>query len=194
MSRNNNLPFPIGSTYADGQTVYSTSAPNLEGKIYRADGNPSSDSGQETREYMIVRNSSGGALAGPTLGQRGLRFGTTTGWWNRKIRGYATALTDYGVLPDDALTTSVPANDLFYVHMAGPAKAQVASKTTGAVTFTASKPVFFGRTGGLLLQLASGVTSERHPVGSVVEAITSGTTGNRMTTVMLGRLMQSASG
>lgn len=194
MSRNNNLPFPIGSTYGDGQTMYSTSAPNLEGKIYRADGAPSADGKQEVREYMIVRNSSGVALAGPTLGQRGLRFGTTAGWFNNRIRGYALATNDYGVIPDDALTTSVPANDLFYVHVRGPAKAQVASKTTGAVTFTAGKPVFFGRTGGLLLQLAAGITAERHPIGSVYEAITSGTTGNRTTVVMVGGLMQSASG
>jgi hypothetical protein len=196
MSRDNNLPFPLGTTYSDNgaQSVYSTSAPNLEGKIYRVDGNPSSDSGQEARYYMIVRNSNANAILGATTGQRLLRFGTTAGWWGRKIRGYATSGKDYCVVPDDSLTTSVGTQDLFYVHVKGPAKVKVASLATGAVTFTGGKAVYGARTGGLLLQVAQGQTGEYHPIGSVVETITSGTTGNRSTTVMLGGLMSSAFG
>lgn len=131
------LPFPIGTTYFDGQTADTTTkeATNLEGKEYLVeDLNFSSATFSSTKtqrtaylkKVRIMRNVSGVVLAGgylctPQAGGTDGRFfmGRTDGY--ATIGGSIPTATQpaYGI--DEFLPSGgVPANDLFYATVEGP--------------------------------------------------------------------------
>lgn len=137
MAKHENLPFPVGTTYFDGQTADTTTitATNLEGKEYEIeDLNYTSTTFSATKTmrtaYLkvvrIMRNVSGITIAGGYLctPQAG---GTDGRFFLGRTDGYATiggsiptqTQISYGI--DEFLpSTGVLANDLFYATIVGP--------------------------------------------------------------------------
>lgn len=143
MAKHEDLPFPIGTTYFDGQTADTTTvqAINLEGKEYELEdlfylGNATSLTGFTATKILrtaylkkvrIMRNVSGVALAPGFLcvpsrtGTDGRYFlGRTDGYAN--IGGPIPSITvpAYGIDEFIPTTLNVPNNDLFYAVTDGP--------------------------------------------------------------------------
>ncbi len=137
MSKHENLPFPIGTTYFDGQTADTTTetAINLEGKEYEVEDLnyvPATFSATKTlrtgryKRVRIVRNVSGVALIAGNLAQA-----SNAGTDGRYLLGRAIGYTN--VPPNATLNTppvfgideflpsaGCPNNDLFYATIQGP--------------------------------------------------------------------------
>lgn len=133
MSRQENLPFPIGTTYFDGQTAdtTTTTATNLEGKEYEiedliyASSTFSATKTQRTarlKRVRIMRNVSGvallpGLMCTPQLSGVFLE-GRAIGYTSVGSAGIVTNPA-YGV--DEFLPSAgCPNNDLFYATVSGP--------------------------------------------------------------------------
>ena len=186
MSRRNNLPFPRGSTYWEGNSalVSASDATWLEGKTYDTEDNQYG-TGSYIRLRVLRSKSATRLIAG-----EGVRYGTTSGYWGTKIRGRTTVTTDYGIPVDDTYTTSIAQNDLFYAVEEGPCKCLAsrgaAGAATASATLTIGKSAVFGASG--LLNMAANATAEAHPVGVLGESVTSGVTGQRRALVWVGSL------
>jgi len=184
MSRFNNLPFEPGSTYfgGDSNLISASVGAQLEGKEYYVNDDSSGLSSGALKKLRVVRHMGATRLNA----SKGVRFGATANWLGRKVRGYTTATTDFGMGVDDKLATSVAQYDLFYVHVEGPFKGQFGTLGTGATAVAAGDTVNWGASG--LLVKAANSTALAHPYGQVQEAITSGVTGNRKAGVWVGGL------
>lgn len=109
------LPFPRGQTFFNGGTTNTTDGLNLEGMevivrdtIY--------GSGRPVR-LKCVRNVSGVTLYPKTL----VRYQLTADNFGKRVDGYTkTTGQDWAGVVDE-LVTSVPANDLFWIVVEGPA-------------------------------------------------------------------------
>ncbi len=149
--KQDDLPFPIGTTYFDGQTADTTTkeALNLEGKEYLTEdlnySNPTFSSTKTLRtaylkKVRIMRNVSGvtlapGYLCQPQAGGTDGRFflGRADGY--ARIGGAIPTATypAYGI--DEFLpTTGVLANDLFYATIEGPFLGIVAATAANLLT------------------------------------------------------------
>jgi hypothetical protein len=110
MAGMNDLPFAPGSTYFQGATANANDGANLEGKEYWVE---SSRSGRY-KKLRIVRNTAAAALEPKRL----VTF--QSGTHNGRVDGYADIHTEPCYPVDDAYSTSVAVNDLFYICVEGP--------------------------------------------------------------------------
>lgn len=112
------LPFPRGQTFFNGGTTNTTDGLNLEGfeaivrdTIY--------GSGRPVR-LKCVRNVSGVTLYPKHV----VRYQLTADYFGKRVDGYVqTTGQDWAGVVDE-LVTSVPANDLFWIVVEGPAIAK----------------------------------------------------------------------
>ena len=118
-----NPPFPRGQTFFNGGTTNTTDGLELEGTEWVFEdtdySTPNISLPRTNRKVVcrIVRNSSGISLLPKRLAALKL-----TGTFGNQVDGYAT--TDYarGYPVDEWLPSAgVPANDLFYIVVKGPA-------------------------------------------------------------------------
>lgn len=127
MSIERTLPFERGKTYFGGGTPVATAGDasyDFEGREYELDDidyTAGANSGKlRSREKVIVRvvrNTSGGAL----LPKRLVSFENGT-HWGRRVDGYTAVTAGHGYPVDEFLPSAgVPANDLFYIVVSGPA-------------------------------------------------------------------------
>lgn len=184
MSRRNNLPFDVGTTYfgGDSNLISASVGVGLEGKTYDVNDTTSGLGSGAYKRLRVVRNM-GTTRLNASLG---VRFGATANWLGRKVRGYTTATTDFGMGVDDALTTSVAQYDLFYVVEQGPFKGQFSKPTTSTVAIASGDTLNWGSDG--LLKKTANSTALAHPYAMAQEAITNGTTGTRKAAVYVGGL------
>jgi hypothetical protein len=164
MAKSENLPFPIGTTYFDGQTADTTTftATNLEGKEYYVEDLfyvPSPFSATKTlrtaylKRVRIVRNVATVGLEGGYLVEP-QQSGTDGRYYLGRVNGYstvgntgATNNPSYGL--DEFLPAAgVAVNDLAYVTIEGPFLGNL-SLTAGEVLGTgnsiaAATPVSVG--------------------------------------------------
>lgn len=185
MSRENNLPFPRGETMWNGDSaqISATGYSWLEGKTYKVEDDQHGTGAMVTLRVVRQKN------ATRAIGSRGIRYGTTTGWLGRKSRGYAADKTAVNQAVDDKYfgVTTIAQNDLFYVVDSGPVKCLVGSLATGSTALTNGNVVAFGHGGGLLDKVTNATANQR-PYGTLQEAVTTGTTGNRRALVWAGGL------
>lgn len=164
MAKHENLPFPIGTTYFDGQTAdtTTTTATNLEGKEYEVEDLnyvPATFSATKTlrtaflKRVRIVRNVSGVSLAGGYL-VAPQQSGTDGRFYLGRVNGYSTigntgaTNNPYYGLDEFLPTAGVPNNDLCYATIEGPFLGNL-SLTAGEVLGTgnsiaAATPVSVG--------------------------------------------------
>jgi len=126
MARNENPPFSRGETFYNGATIDSNDlgGTHLEGKEWVfEDVNPHTGVAR-TNKYVtvrVMRNSSGIALLPKRIGACEIDA-TTPDEWGRRVAGYTTTTAAHGKPIDEYLPAAgVPANDLFYIVMDGPA-------------------------------------------------------------------------
>lgn len=166
------LPFPIGTTYFDGQTADTTSkeAINLEGKEYLCeDLNYTSSTFSATKtqrtaylkKVRIMRNTNLVAMAGGYLCTPAVTTGGGTGtaatdgrWFLGRTDGYAnvggsiptSTQPAYGI--DEFLPSAgVPVNDLFYATIEGPFLGIVAATAANLLGLSyngTARPIGFG--------------------------------------------------
>lgn len=128
MARNENPPFGRGETFYGISPSPAIDTNNLggqefEGKTWLFEDLDFSKTNKpaRTNRYvlcMCVRNDSGAAL----LPQRLVTFEKTAGKFPGKVDGYATVDADHAYPVDEFLpSTGVPANDLFWIVIEGPA-------------------------------------------------------------------------
>ncbi len=164
MAKHENLPFPISTTYFDGQTADTTTftATNLEGKEYEVEDLnyvPATFSATKTlrtaylKKVRIIRNVSGVGLEGGYLVEP-QQSGTDGRFYLGRVNGYstvggggATNNPSYGL--DEFLPSAgVANNDLAYVTVEGPFLGNM-SLTAGEVlglgnSIAAATPVSVG--------------------------------------------------
>lgn len=169
MAKTEDLPFPISTTYFDGQTADTTTftATNLEGKEYYVEdffyvGTPTSTTGFQAtktlrtaylKKVRIMRNVSGVALVGGYLcapqesGTDGRYFlGRTNGYANIGAKDAQQTIPAYGI--DEFLPSAgVANNDLFYATVEGPflgVSSSTAAEILGISNSGAAQPVQVG--------------------------------------------------
>lgn len=161
------LPFPLGTTYFDGQTADTTTkeALNLEGKEYLTEdilvsaiGGASFSSTKLLRtaylkRVRIMRNVSGVALQGGYLaapqegGTDGRYFlGRVNGYSNVGAKDAQQTIPAYGI--DEFIPSAgVPNNDLFYATVEGPflgVSSSTAAEILGISNSGAAQPIQVG--------------------------------------------------
>lgn len=123
MARDENPPFDRGSTYFNGGTVSSTDGSHLEGREWVfEDIDPTNRTLRTSHpvRVKVVRNTSGIAL----LPKRIVRFEADGLDYGARVDGYTRLTAARGYLVDEFLPAAgVPANDLFYIVIEGPAMA-----------------------------------------------------------------------
>ncbi len=142
MAKQDNLPFPIGTTFFDGQTADTTTntAITLEGKEYTTEDLDYSKTGAKPyrsarlRKLMIVRNVSGIAILPMRLVTLQIT-GTDGKFALGRVDGYCTTGPGGNVqaaFPVDEFlpTAGCPNNDLCYVTVEGPATVLTSMATT----------------------------------------------------------------
>lgn len=179
MSRGNNLPFPRGSTYweGDSQAISASEASHLEGATYVVN-----DERYGTARRLVLRVARNmGAVR--LKASHGVRFGATSDYIGRKVRGYTASAGDLGMAVDDQLTTSVAQYDLCYLVEEGPVLCAAGSLVTGTTALTANDVLSWGAS-GLLVPGAAG----RAAYGRGNETVTAGVTGGRKVLVNVGSI------
>jgi vacuolar-type H+-ATPase subunit B/Vma2 len=180
MARNENPPFPRGSTFGSGATVASTDGPQYEGKEFLfEDNNPTTPGSFRSNSYVrcrVVRNNSGGALLGKKIAK--LDKGGSAKQDNRsKVSGYTANPADKGYPIDEFLPSAgVPANDLFYIVVDGPAL--VTTDSAGATNVAVGQVIVPGATttGSVVTQDTSQTGANlfnqiQNAIGKAMEAI-----------------------
>ena len=175
MARGNDLPFPRGSTYFEGDSTLATSTEgvNLEGKVYEYDDHTASQGvGHGTGHRLrlrVIRNASGGNL---TAGRGVFLRTASTAVFGSRALGHTFPAGGYGICVDDAYSTgyNIISNDLFYGVIAGPVRMRKSLRTA---TLTVREAVAFD-TGGRLINC----TSNYFQLGVASETKTSQTTGS----------------
>lgn len=140
MARDEAPPFGRGETFFNGGTTDSTSGQQHEGKVWEfedIDYTPGTVGAKPARtnrsvKCMVVRNASGGAL----LPKRVAKMQTSNSpvhAFTGQVQGYA-GVGDFGFPIDEFLPAAgVPANDLFWVVVEGPAKVTTAASGTTTI-------------------------------------------------------------
>ena len=116
MARDESPPWGRGSTYYNGETIDTNDlgGKNLEGKEFVFE-DTEYGTGESVR-VRVVRNASAGAL----LPGRLVSFQST--YIGKRVDGYADTLAELSFPVDELLPSAgVPANDLFYIVVKGPA-------------------------------------------------------------------------
>jgi len=121
------LPFERGTTFYNGGTIDTADLPtHLEGREFvvndidpasSTNGTKTARTGKKVR-LRIVRNSSTIAL----LPKRLVKYDTSAGALGGRVDGYTTVTADdwAGVVDEFLPSAGVPANDYFYIAVAGP--------------------------------------------------------------------------
>ena len=121
MSRDENPPFGRGETFFQGDTANATDGAELEGKEWVFEDKSPTDRTARSNKYCrcrIVRNTSGIAL----LPKRIARFELSAVDYGAQADGYTTTTAAEGFPIDEYLPAAgVPANDLFWIVIEGPA-------------------------------------------------------------------------
>lgn len=123
MARDENPPFGLGETFYGGETIDANDlgGVNLEGKEWVfEDINPVTGAHRtgRSKRCRIVRNVSGVAL----LPKRLVRFQASGTNYGSRVDGYTHVPSQEGYPVDEWLPAAgVPANDLFWIVLEGPA-------------------------------------------------------------------------
>lgn len=132
MARNENPPFELGHTYFEGSTPDATAHTELEGKTWEFEDIDYSAAGGAKpcrtgffRKMMIVRNLSGSTLTKKRIAK--MKPDGTGYEYGGQVSGYADTVGQLGFPIDEFLSTTVPANDLFWVCVGGPAMCTTAA-------------------------------------------------------------------
>jgi len=195
MARDENPPFERGETFYNGATITATDlgGVNLEGMEWVFnDVNPNTGA-VRSEKYVrcrCVRNTSGIAL----LPKRLVRFeqdASNPDEYGRRVDGYTTTTAEEGYPVDEYLgTAGVPANDLFWIIVGGPAVVlsslsdMTADVTSGdwvvAITAATSQATTAGR---FNTQVLTGATSllALQIMNRIGRALSAGTTANTNT-------------
>lgn len=191
------LPFPIGTTFWQGQTVPdATTGVEWEGKEFVVeDLNYTNNSGGSQifapRAYgnqvtyktvRIVRNVSGIAL----LPRRLAAFKTTV--YGRQVDGYTTTTAAEGYPIDEFLpSTGVAANDLFYIVVEGPAE---------CLTDIAASAANLQTAGATVVVALTAVTSQSTTAGriSAVDVSGNNSTGTPVLLAAINKIGTNMSG
>ena len=128
-----NLPFPLGTTYAGDGTPASTDAPHLEGKEYWVEcaNLASSDVAKPMlagtyKKVRIMRNVTGSALVPKRIAK--LKLTGTAQEMLSQVNGYATTVGEHGYPIDEFLPAAGVADQgLFYCVVEGLAKVTTAA-------------------------------------------------------------------
>lgn len=198
MAHYENLPFPIGKTFFDGQTIATadvTASKSLEGREYWIEDLDYSASVPTRRSGLlkrvrVVRNNSGIAL----LPKRLAILENTAGVYGGRVDGmcrlgYGSTTLPAVAFPIDEFlpTAGVPNNDLFYITVEGPAVVLTALANMGAdvavgdwlvhATAATSQATTAGRfTTNALTAADTGLTAYREDdrrIGRAMSAMTS---------------------
>lgn len=124
-------PFELGHTYFEGSTPDSTAHTELEGKVWMFEDHDLSATNATTgsaknhrtgryRYMMIVRNASGSALAAKKALCKMKTDGSAKEFAGQ-VMGLAGTVGEVCYPGDEWLSGTVPANDLFWVCVGGPA-------------------------------------------------------------------------
>ena len=127
------LPFPLGQTYSQGVgTPAATDGADLEGKEYWVESIAPANAGETVKQYLtgrpkkvrIVRNESGGTLAGKLLAK--MKTDGSAKEFMSQVMGLAGTVGEHCYPIDEFLVSTVPNHDLFYIVIEGPAKVTTA--------------------------------------------------------------------
>lgn len=154
------LPFPLGSTWADGGTAAATDATQLEGKEYvikstnwAASGVAKPELSGKYKKVRIVRNVTGSALLPKLIAA--MKTDGTGYEYLSQVSGYAEAAGTLGFPIDEFLPAAgVANNELFYVVTEGLAK--VTSAASGDTTISIGNHVVPSTGGKVVDQDISG--------------------------------------
>lgn len=178
MARNENPPFPRGTTWGGGATVASTDGAQYAGKSYvfedSADRAIGSFRSNRFVTCRIVRNNSGGTLTAPAkkLCIMDLGGGTVADAGSN-VSNFTTSSADKGYPADEYLTGNVLANDLFYIVTDGPAKCITdASGSTNIAVGGVVVPGASGtNVGGVVAQGSITLNQLQNAIGKAMEAV-----------------------
>lgn len=199
MARDEAPPFDRGETYYGGATIDSNDLQgvSLEGMEFEFEDRDYSVQGAKTARtnrrvrVRVVRNVSGAAL----LPKRLVRFQKTAGVYGARVDGYTRLPAERGFPVDEWLPTAgVPANDLFYIVVRGPAVVITSLTDMGAdiavgdrvaaITAATSGATSSGRI-TVLGGATSGTSLAEEILNGVGYALTARTTGNTNSDVLL---------
>ena len=195
MSRSNKIPFPRGKTAFAGLSASDFSADDLthlEGQVlYLPDIDPSGD-GKSRRTnndvtVKVVRNGSGGTLS------PGAAVQYADGYYGTRVTTCAAAIGNQcaGIV-DDHVSGTVADNDLFYIVVNGPVKANI---TTGATSHTGSnivqgEAVWVADAAGTIEGVPATGTDQNKPLSHIIGYSIDGTASGTATStyVTAGKL------
>lgn len=171
MSRDNDLPFPRGSTYCEGDTARIAALDGeLEGRVYRTK-DPTTGRDQQ---LIVLKNSHTAALT-----VAGLGLAMAAGYFHKRT---AAALTSsarqYGLIGDPEYgSNTIPAGDLFYAIYEG----FVSNVKTHTTTCTEGDAIGFHSDGKVLPVAASNGWN----IAIAAETVTSPTSGDPIDLIVL---------
>jgi hypothetical protein len=174
-----NLPFPLGTTWADGGTAAATDAVNLEGKEYVVESINFADTGIVKPELVgnpkrvrIVRNETGSALLPKRIAK--MRVDGSGYEYMTQVDGYATTVGELGYPVDEFLPAAgVADHELFYIVVGGLAK--VTSAAAGDTTIPIGNFVIPSTDGKVIDQditVAAGAATFNQTQGAIGRAVT----------------------
>ncbi len=173
------LPFPLGTTWADGGTAASTDATHLEGKEYIVECIDYSDTGVTKpsltgryKKVRIVRNVTGSALLPKRIAK--MKTDGSAKEYLSQVDEYATTVGELGYPIDEFLPAAgVGDQELFYVVVEGLAK--VTSAAAGDTTIAIGNFVIPSTDGKVIDQdvtVAAGAATFNQIQGAIGRAVT----------------------
>lgn len=163
MSRDNDLPFPRGSTYCEGDAVaIAALSGELEGREYETE-DPTTGRWQK---LIVLKNAHTAALT-----VAGIGLAPTAAYLNKRSTAAVSGARGYGLIGDPEYgTNTIPAGDLFYAVIEG----FVSNVKTHTTTITELDPVGFHSDGKIIPVAATNGWN----IGMAAETVTSPTSGD----------------